>query len=440
MSRFQQGSLLKQKRKSGPDVWVFRWYDETNGTRKYKKRVLGKVTDMPLRRDAEKAVADFRANINVEVRVPQTVSELAAHYRKHELTADKKAFATIESTSIYLSNHVVPKWGNASLSDVRTVDVEQWLHSLPYAPATRSKIRNIMSALFNHGIRHEWIHRNPITKVRASAKRLREPDVLSPAELSALIAELPLREKAMVMVAASTGLRRSELIALTWRDIDPLLIQVNVLRSCVRNHFGDTKTEASRRPVPLHSSVVECLNEWRKESKHNGDDDFLFPSNRKEGKQPITPDMVLKKVIRPALVRARIVGKVIGWHSFRHSLATNLRAAGADLKTAQELLRHANSRITLDIYTRAISETKRDANNKVMEMVLEAGKPKVSAPSPAPSQREPLLLEGSKKGAENFQHPSAPSRAETLISLCHKPCIFFGLWRGRRGSNPRPLP
>jgi integrase len=415
MSRFQQGSLLKQKRKSGPDVWVFRWYDETNGTRTYKKRVLGKVTDMPLRRDAEKAVADFRANINVEVRVPQTVSELAAHYRKHELTADKKAFATIESTSIYLSNHVVPKWGNASLSDVRTVEVEQWLHSLPYAPATRSKIRNIMSALFNHGIRHEWIHRNPITKVRASAKRLREPDVLSPAELSALIAELPLREKAMVMVAGSTGLRRSELIALTWRDIDPLLIQVNVLRSCVRNHFGDTKTEASRRPVPLHSSVVECLNEWRKESKHNGDDDFLFPSNRKEGKQPITPDMVLKKVIRPALLRAKIIGKVIGWHSFRHSLATNLRASGADLKTAQELLRHANSRITLDIYTRAISETKRDANNKVMEMVLEAGKPKISAPSPAPSQREPLLLEGSKKGAENFQHPSAPSRAETLI-------------------------
>jgi hypothetical protein len=82
---------------------------------------------------------------------------------------------------------------------------------------------------------------------------------------------------------------------------------------------------------------------------------------------------------------------------FRHSLATNLRAAGADLKTAQVFMRHANSRITLDIYTRAISANKREANNKVMEMVIEAGKSRFSAPSSAPSQREPLLLGGSKK-------------------------------------------
>ena len=62
-----------------------------------------------------------------------------------------------------------------------------------------------MSAVFNHAIRHEWMHRNPITKVRASAKRLREPDVLTPAEFAALMDELPLREKAMVMLAGSTG-------------------------------------------------------------------------------------------------------------------------------------------------------------------------------------------------------------------------------------------
>lgn len=415
MSRFQQGSLLKLKRKSGPDVWVFRWYDESHGTRTYRKRTLGTVRDLPSRKEAERAVAEFRANINVEVRVPVTVSELIAHYRNHELTEDRKAFATIASVSLYLTNQIVPKWGTKWLTDVRTVEVEEWLHSLPYAPATKSKIRNIMSAIFSHAIRYEWMHRNPITKVRASAKRLREPDVLTPAEFAALVDELPLRVKAMVMLAGSTGLRRSELIALTWKDVDPIMMQANVRRSCVRGRFGDTKTEASRKPVPLHTSVVECLYAWRSESKYNGDADFLFPSVRNEGKTPVTPDMILKKIIQPALVRANVIGKRIGWHSFRHSLATNLRDAGADLKTAQELLRHANSRITLDIYTQAISANKRDANNKIMERMLEASKARFSAPSPTPSQREPLLLEGSKKGAENSQHPSAPSRAQTQL-------------------------
>jgi site-specific recombinase XerD len=119
-----------------------------------------------------------------------------------------------------------------------------------------------------------------------------------------------------------------------------------------------------------------------------------FPSLRLHGKKPVTPDMILKNVIRPALERAGITEKVIGWHSFRHSLATTRRAAGVDLKTAQELLRHANSRITLEVYTRAISSTKREANDRVMQMFLDAGKNTISAPSPAPSRTSARLLEG----------------------------------------------
>lgn len=404
MSRLQQGSLLKLKRKVGPDVWVFRWYEETNGTRTYRKRTLGTVARYPHLRDAEKAADALRNTINSEFTVPETVTELVTHYRNHELTEDKKAYATVEANTHYLTNHIVPKWGAFYLSDVRTVDVELWLHSLRYAPGTRSKIRNIMSAVFNHAIRHEWMDRNPITKVRVSAIRLREPDVLSPAEIASLIAVLNIRERAMVMLAGSTGLRRSELVALTWADIDLELMQVNVRRSCVRNHFGDTKTEASRKPVPLHPSVVKCLGLWRKESPFPGEIDFLFPSTRLKGKKPLSPDTLLKKIIRPAVKRVGIEGKAIGWHSFRHSLATNLRSAGVDLKTAQELLRHANSRITLDVYTRAISATKREANNRVMEMVFEAGRKQLSAPSSAPS-----------KGAEGKTKKGA-DRSSTLVS------------------------
>ena len=386
MSRIQQGSLLKLKRKAGPDVWVLRWYDETSGTRTYRKRTLGTVIRYPHQRDAERAADALRNTINSEFTVPETVAELVTHYRENELTEEKKAYATIEANTHYLANHIVPQWGAMYLQDVRTVDVELWLHTLQLAPGTRSKIRNIMSAVFNHAIRHEWMDRNPITKVRVSAKRLREPDVLTPAEFASLITVLDLRERAMVMLDGSTGLRRSELVALTWADIDLELMQVNVRRSCVRNHFGDTKTEASHKPVPLHPSVVKCLKAWREESPYAAEADFLFPSLRRGGKQPLSPDTLLKKVIRPAVERAGIKNKRIGWHSFRHSLATNLRAAGVDLKTAQELLRHANSRITLEVYTHAISATKREANNRVMQMVLEAGKEQLSAPSSAPSK------------------------------------------------------
>jgi len=400
MNRLQQGSLLRLKRKGGPDVWVFRWYDETNGTRTYRKRVIGSVARYPHRWDAEKAVESLRTNINSEFKSPETVDELITHYRKHELTEDKKAYATVEANTVYLTKHIAPKWGALLLLNVRTVDVEKWLHTLKLAPGSRSKIRNIMSAVFNHAIRHEWTDRNPISKVRTSAKRLREPDVLSPAEFAAILPELELRERAMVMLVGSTGLRRSELVALTWSDIDLELMQVHVRRSCVRNHFGDTKTEASRRPVPLHPAVVKCLGAWRRESPYAAADDFIFPSLRLKGKQPLSPDTLLKKVIRPAIERAGIKDKSIGWHSFRHSLATNLRAAGVDLKTAQELLRHANSRITLDVYTQAISANKREANNRVMQMVFQAGKKPHSAPSPAPSRKGKNASTGALQGDE----------------------------------------
>ena len=147
-------------------------------------------------------------------------------------------------------------------------------------------------------------------------------------------------------------------------------MEVRVLRSCVRNRFGKTKTEASCRPVPLHPIVLNALLNWRVESLYATDADFLFPSIRHKGLKPLSPDHLLKKSIRPALIRAGIVGKHIGWHSFRHSLATNLRALGVDIKVAQELMRHSSSRTTLDIYTQAVSQQKRDANAKVVERML----------------------------------------------------------------------
>jgi len=224
--------------------------------------------------------------------------------------------------------------------------------------------------LYNHAIRYEWLTFNPISRVRTSSKRLREKDVLTPEEVQRLAEQLSIRDRAMVLLAGSTGLRRSEMIALTWADLDARTMEVKVLRSCVRNQFGKTKTESSCRPVPLHPIVLNALLNWRARSRYASEVDFLFPSIRLNGTKPLSPDSLLQKSIRPALARAGIVGKQIGWHSFLHSLATNLRTLGVDIKVAQELLRHSSCRTTLDIYTRAVSQQKREANSKVVEMML----------------------------------------------------------------------
>lgn len=369
-NRFQNGSLTLVKNKKADDSWFFRYYDVVAGTRVHRNLRIGTVREFSRRRDAEKAVLSLRSTINSETRSPETVSDLVAHYRKHELTLERKAYATVEAHGTYLNLHILPKWKEYRLSEVKTVAVEEWLDNMTLAPATKTKIRNIMSAVYSHGIRHEWITFNPISKVRCSAKRLREPDVLTPGEFQALLRELPLRERVMVMIAGSTGLRRSEMFALRWSDVNFFTMEIAVTRSCVRNHFGNTKTEASRKPVPLHKSVCDVLAEWRGVSLYNTDADFLFPSLRMNGTQPLMPDMVLKKFLRPALVRAGITCKIIGWHSFRHSLATNLRSLGVDVKVAQELLRHANSRTTMDLYTQAISADKRTASLRQIELLL----------------------------------------------------------------------
>jgi integrase len=385
--RYQRGSLTIMKRKSQPDVWVFRYYAEEGGHRVYKRKTVGTVIEFPKRKDAEKAVMQFRVEVNDGAAfAPINMEQLAAHYQNVEIPL--KAHSTAEGYKSFLALHVIPRWGKYALSAVKSVEVEAWLRNLMKingqvaSPATKTKIRNLMSALFSHAIRHEWATKNPISAVRTSAKRLRTPDILTGDEVQRLLLELSQRERVMVLLAGSTGLRRGELIALRWRDIDFGSMQANVTHSVWRNVEGDTKTEASRKPVPLHGVVIEELKQWRLASLYSSDDDYLFPSVAKNGSQPIQPDMILKRHIRPALERMG-VKKRIGWHSFRHGLATMLRQKGVDIKTAQELLRHANSRITLDIYQQAISEEKRAAAGLAFRGLFEKG---LTQHPPAPSE------------------------------------------------------
>jgi len=140
----------------------------------------------------------------------------------------------------------------------------------PWPTQTKAKIRNLLSVLFNHAIRYEWLDqgKNPITLVRQSAKRKQTPEVLEPFEIQNLLLELKSCFRLMVMLDVTTGLRRSELFALKWRDVDFSNLRLDVLRSIYLRHLGDCKTEASRKPVPLDERVAADLWVWKETSRY----------------------------------------------------------------------------------------------------------------------------------------------------------------------------
>jgi integrase len=303
---------------------------------------------------------------------PKTVAELIAHYRLKEMAGDnqgRKAFSTRAAYECYLKAWVLPRWGTYRIDQVKPVAVEAWLDGIKRANGTKAKIRNLMSAVFQHAMRYEWMDRNPIQLVRQSAKREKVPDVLELAELQLLLTKLDVRERTLALLDAATGLRVSEPLAIRWSDIDFDNLELSVTRSIWHQVVGDCKTEASAKPVPLDSYMAEDLLRWRRQSPYPMDDDWVFASPAKKGKQPYWPDNLMKRYIKPVARKAGI-NKNIGWHTFRHSFGTLLKANGEDVKTVQELLRHANSRITLDVYTQAVNSHKRAAQSKVVKMMV----------------------------------------------------------------------
>ncbi len=389
-ARFQQGSLMRAKRSNGPDRWEFRWWElDLDGRRHYRKQVIGTVREFPTLAAAKVAVAPLQMKINESspraALQPVCVRDLIAHYKEVELNFNAvdddpdhaKACSTKKAYRIVLDRYVGPAWGGYKVKEVRTVAVEAWLRKLALrdgahmARGTKSRIRNIMHALFNHAIRYDWLpqNANPITHVRQSAKRESMPVILAVEEYRALLAELSLRDRVVVLLAATTGLRRSELFALQWQDVDFETLSLSVTRSIVNGVVGRCKTEASRKPVPLVASVAEDLWRWRQTTPYNRLEDWIFASIRAMGRRPLYPDMVLRRAVRPAAKRAGIE-RTIGWHMFRHTYATLLKANGEDLKVVQELLRHANAKITLDIYTQALTPAKREAQQRVSRLIL----------------------------------------------------------------------
>jgi integrase len=372
----QLGSLLRSSRRRGPDIWEFRYRDRRhNGRRIYRRITVGTVRQFRTEASARKGIAGLIREINLgdpRLRATtMTVAELVEHYQQRELMPDNtwKSYSTKRGYESYLKNWIVPHWGNYKLPEVKTIEVETWLRNLSLAKSSCAKIRNIFSVLFNHACRYDLFDRNPITLVRHSAKRRRIPDVPTVEETQRLLLALSIKERTMVFLAVGTGLRRSELFALKWKDVDFAAKHLSVTRSIVSQAVGVCKTEASQKPVPLHESLAEVLLEWRRHTSFRKREDWVFASPHSNGKRPYWAQAIMRYHVAPVSRRIQLQ-KRVGWHTFRHTYATMLKQVGADIKVMQELLRHSSVRCTLDTYTQAIMPAKRAAQSAVLSMIL----------------------------------------------------------------------
>jgi len=354
------------KRTRGEDIWQFRFYETTQeGQRQRCARMIGTIADYPTRADALRAIEPFRHRLNLKHRFarPTSIRALKDLYVEQDLPGLR--YSTQKSYLSALNQWIVPHWGDCLLEELKPVPVEQWLRSLQLAPKSKVHVRSLLHLLYQCARRWELTDTNPIDLVRQGGGRRGIPRVLTAEQIRLLLEQLSQPYHSMVLIAACLGLRVSEIMGLQWGDFDWENFSVMVRRSVVHGRVGDTKTEASFRPLPVDTRLMAPLQELRNRCSYTNQEDFVFANATG---RPRWQESILHRQLKPAAVRAG-VGK-IGWHTFRHTYSTMLRSVGTDIKVQQELLRHSTIQSTMNVYTQAVSVQKHAANSKVVEMIL----------------------------------------------------------------------
>jgi integrase len=354
-------------------VWEFRYYEtDSQGERKRQSVILGDRNLYVTETQARKATQALLLRLNEES--PRAEVEAATFGALLDRYVEKELSERYSTRKSYLSNirvHIRPRWGEYPVDKMKPMAMEQWLHDLPLAPKSKTHVRGIMHLVFKCAERWGIVElgKNPVSLVRVknASKRLKRPRVLDVAEYFELLKHLDEPHRTMVLVAQCLGLRVSEILGLQWGDFSFENRSVLVQRSVVGGRVDDVKTEYSKDDVPLDDRLAEALLSWRAASFFPRDTDWVF-ANPVTGR-PYHQESLRKRQLQRAAKLAGL-GEDIGWHTFRHTYRSWLDETGAPMKVQQELMRHASIQTTMNVYGRAMTETKRRANSQVVGLVF----------------------------------------------------------------------
>jgi len=365
-SRYQFGWLELRRRKRRPSVWLWRYRSTDSGGNRDKDAVIiGDVEQYPTKALAWKAAEGLRLSVNSEN--PGTQVTFGALIDRYLREQAPQRHVTASKYRSWITHHIQPQWGDYPIAKVKPVLVEEWISKLDLAPKSKGHVRSIMHILFQWAMKWELmdLQINPmkLVHVKGSSKRLREPVTLTRKQFHHVLRFVVEPFRTMCVVAMCLGLRASELVGLQWTDFDWKNRSVTIQRGVVIGRVDEVKTRYSNKAIPLDPALASMLLSYRRQA---GPGNWVFPSSRTG--RPWWPWTIQRNHLLPAGIKAGL-GR-IGWHTFRHSYSTLLRALRVDVKVQQELLRHADIRTTLNIYTQAVPEALRKANSRVVQMVL----------------------------------------------------------------------
>lgn len=164
----------------------------------------------------------------------------------------------------------------------------------------------------------------------------------------------------MVGLAIVSGLRRGELFALRWQDIDEHARVLTVREAVYDGTFDAPKTEAGLRQIPLSAAALQLINEWKHHAGKTTPDALVFST--RTGKA-ISPNNVLRRAIFPACKALELPNAT--WLTFRRTYASWSHDKGVPVKVVAKLMGHTNADVTLNVYTQVMDDSLRTAVDRV---------------------------------------------------------------------------
>ncbi len=355
------GEVHRYEGKRGA-VWRLRYRDASG---KRIRETLGREADGWNRKRAEAALRERLSEVDRGYRrgPGMTFEAYGRWWLDEYLPARGLKDSTVEGYRTGVQRHLVPALGTYELAELeaRPELIEGFIAAAVrkgLAPKTVTNLVLVLRVMLKQAVRRRLLRTNPAADVERP--RLVEPEmqVLTEGEIAALwtaYAELEARAgddeqlwwgtaRRLVFVALGTALRRGELLALRWRELELLNGRLHVRAALVRGRLTTPKSRAGRRTLDLGTRTVALLQEQWQASAYRGDGEYVFCHPQKG--TPLEPSMLSSEYLRPALGRAGIVRPFRPFHDLRHTALTLEAAAGNPAVYVQLRAGHSQASIT----------------------------------------------------------------------------------------------